>query len=59
MTTVATSSPGPTGSIAAKEQEAAISRLERAGKRAVGPYKYGGISAKMEAMLLSAIDPPV
>jgi DinB family protein len=48
-----------TGGMAAAEQEAAIAKLERAGKRSVGPYRYGGISAKMGSMLMSGVEPPV
>ena len=48
-----------TGSLAANEQEAAIMKLERAGKRSDGPYTYGGIAAKIGNMLMSGIEPPV
>lgn len=48
-----------TGTMAAEQQEAAITKLEREGKRSVGPYKYGGIAAKMGNMLMSSVEPPV
>lgn len=48
-----------TGTMAANEQEAAIAKLEQQGKRSDGPYEYGGITAKMGNMLMSAIEPPV
>jgi len=48
-----------TGTAAAEQQEAAITKLEREGKRSDGPYTYGGITAKMGNMLMSGVEPPV
>lgn len=48
-----------TGRIAVDQQGAAIARLEHAGKRSDGPYKYSGIAAKMGNMLMGGVEPPV
>jgi hypothetical protein len=48
-----------TGTVAAVEQESAIERLERAAKRSVRPYKYGGITAMMGKILMKGVEPPV
>ena len=48
-----------TGTMAATEQEAAITKLERAGARSDGPYEYRGIPSKMGNMLMGGVEPPV
>jgi hypothetical protein len=48
-----------TGSMAAREQEAAIAKLRSQGKLSDGPYAYRGIPAKMGGLLMGGVEPPV